>query len=63
MLDNIILSTYRLESPHTLPCGKGWANTKKNSGTEKIRGGGDSCRINLMKIDQTSCYRLPLSKL
>ena len=40
MLDNIILSTYRLESPHTLPCGKGWANTKKNSGTEKIRGGG-----------------------
>ena len=35
---------------------------KINSGMEKVRGGGISCRINLMKNDQTSCYRLSLSK-
>ena len=35
---------------------------KKNSGMEKVRGGGLSCKINIMKNDQTSCYRLPLSK-
>ena len=35
---------------------------KINSGTEKIRGGGISCRINLIKNDQTNCYKLSLSK-
>ena len=35
---------------------------KINSGMEKVRGGEFSCRINLMKNDQTSCYRLPTSK-
>ena len=35
---------------------------KINTGMEKVRRGGFLCRINLMKNDQTSCYRLPLSK-
>ena len=39
-----------------------WQIQKMNSGMEKVRGGGVSCRINLIKNDRTSCYRLPQSK-